>query len=182
MENAEICILAGMCSTGRLLQDPWRHKGFAMMAQAFIRGHPVLMGREAWFDFPFKNDESITPWVLTENLGFQVRTRAQYSHVRFAEDLEVIQSLVPLKGIWWVLGGFSVYKEVFPFAHSVEAVVVTDSTGTVDWQRTQHFDVVHSCPNPFDRNLKCARYERPQISAFHLQQMQGSGVRRNLPQ
>lgn len=180
MDNAEICVLAAFCSSSRFLRNPWLHKGFSLMARAFLKNQMVLMGREAWFDFPYKDDPDITPWILSTNQAFQLRSRAQYPHVRFAEDLSVLRRIVPLKGIWWVLGGFSVYRAVLDRADSIEAVVVPDSTGTVDLMHKYPFVQTHDCPNPFDYTLKCARYERTQVPALHVHQVQMPGIRRSL--
>jgi dihydrofolate reductase len=170
MENAEICVLAAVCPTGKLLRNPWRHRGFSIMAKAFLQSQTVIMGKQAWLEYPFKANETITPWVVTTDSLFQQTTRTSFPHVRFAENLDVIHRVVPLKGIWWVLGGFQIYRELLPIAHSMETIVVNDVVGTVELESSQlNFANVHSCPNPFDYHLRCARYERPEVSPLYLQ-------------
>lgn len=176
MNHAEITVLTALCPAGRLIRNPWRHTGFLTMAQYFLRQHTVLMGREAWFDFPFKEDQSITPWVLSSKQGFQLRTKAQYPHVHFTEDTNVLKSLPPLKGIWWVLGGFDLYRDVFNYCHSIEAVVVNSTIGAVDLLSKQNLSSTHSCINPFDRQQKCVRYERTKVSKLSVQEVQTARV------
>lgn len=176
MNHAEITVLTALCPASRLIRNPWRHAGFLTMARHFLKGHTVLMGREAWFDFPLKDDQSITPWVLSSNQGFQLRTKAQYPHVHFTDDTNVLCAAQPLKGIWWVLGGFDLYRSVFNYCHSIEAVVVNSTIGAVDLLSNQNLLPTHSCVNPFDRQQKCVRYERTKVSQLPVQEMQTARV------
>lgn len=179
MNHAEITVLTALCPVGRVIRNPWRHTGFLQMARYYLPDHTVLMGREAWFDLPqeLKENPRISPWVLSSNQGFQLRTKAQYPHVHFTDDLNVLTALHPLKGIWWVLGGFKLYRAVFKYCHAVEAVVVPSTLGAVDLLSKQELRLTSSCINPFDRQQKCVRYERTQDTQFSMQEMQTAGIR-----
>jgi dihydrofolate reductase len=176
--NAEISLLAGLGQNRLWLNNPWQYPGFTELASMFLKGHTVLMGREAWFDFPLKEDVSITPWVLSHNQYFQMYTKARYPHVRFVDTCAVLQRVIPEKGIWWVLGGHFTYREILPYAHSVEATIVTGAMGHVDLLKPRSFMQTHTCPHPLRSTLECIRYERQYITprdiAFQVQQMQAN--------
>lgn len=163
MQDVEICLLAGLGQNKLWLNNPWQYPGFTELAKMFLKGHTVLLGREAWFDFPLKEDLSITPWVLSRNQYFHMYTRARYSHVRFVDTLDVLHRVIPEKGIWWVLGGHSIYRATLPYATSVEATIVNDAVGRVDLQKPSTFNQTHACPHPFHTTLECVRYERQHI-------------------
>lgn len=176
MNGAEISLLMATGPAARMLRNPWRYKGFHKMSLAFLENQYVIMGREAWFDFPYKDDTSFTPWIISSNQRFQLRTRATHGHVFFTDDLSLLDTVLPPKGIWWILGGFQLYRSVLPRCHSVETVVVSDAIGAVDLLSAQNFVTAHQCINPYDRKQKCVRYERAKISKLSMQKVQSKGV------
>jgi len=174
--DVEICLLTAFDTSNKLVHNPWRHRGFRRMVYAFIRDQAVLMGRHAWSFFPFKHCRNIDPWVVTHDVLFQQKTALEYSHVRFSESLTPLQE-IPLKGIWWVLGGCTVFNRVLPYAHSVEAMVVNDAAATLNSVALDEFAIEHTCPNPFDRKMKCVRYARTNHPSISMHSMQAAGIR-----
>jgi dihydrofolate reductase len=176
--HAEISLLAGLGQNKLWLNNPWQYPGFTELTQMFLKGHAVLMGREAWFDFPLKEDQTITPWILSQNQHFHMYTRARYPHVRFIDTCSILQRVIPEKGIWWVLGGHLTYRAILPYADSVEATIVTGALGHVDLLKPSAFRQTHACPHPFRSTLECVRYERqydkPRDLAIQMQQVQAS--------
>ncbi len=168
MDRPEISALVALCPSGKLVRNPWQYSGFYKMAWSFLMGHTVLMGREAWNDYPFKECEDITPWIASANQGFQLCARAQFPKVRFTDTLDVVHNVTPPKGIWWVLGGFSVYNALRPVIDCLEATIVNEPRATLDFSLQDGLRKVHDCPNPYDRRLQCARYERKKVSSVQL--------------
>lgn len=160
MGHAELCLLVATDENGLLLTNPWRYEGFAALVRDFLKEHTVVMGRDAWFDFPFKEDRVITPWILSSNTHFHMYTKQRYPHAQPIDDIDVIHTHAPPKGIWWVLGGYSVYRSSMRFAHSVEATVVKGAKGVIDLLHLGNFTSTARCTHPYNSKMECAHYAK----------------------
>lgn len=176
MINAEISLLVAITQAGGVVRNPWDYAGHRRIVEQFLTEHYVLMGRETWFDFPFKENKQITPWVVSDNAEFQMQTRMLHSHAQCVDDLSCIPTVYPPKGIWWVLGGVSLFNYLLPFAYSIEATLVDDAPSAVNLFGQTKFCSIHRCPNPYQATLECVRYERDPDNfsrpRFSLLQMQ----------
>jgi len=178
--DIETCLLMATDSQGRWLRNPWQYPDYKKLALEFIQGHTVLMGREAWFDFPFKEDTDIAPWILSNNQHFHMYTKQRYVHACFSESLDVLCQYPPTKGIWWVLGGSSVFRATLPYADSLEVTTIHETRGLGVLPIPEALKKVSRCPHPYNAAMDCVRYVRQQsYPPLYLQQVQAGRVRQS---
>ncbi len=166
MFKPEICALTALSPNGRVISDPWQYIGFCELAKIFLRDHPALLGIDEWEIFPFKDMPSITPWILTDDYDLQMSIRSRYPHVRFTDSVDLLKYYVPLKGLWWIIGGLTLFSTVEHHLHSIEATVVESADGDFSISYEQ-FKIQHTCPHPLAKGFKCVRYER-NVSPIHM--------------
>lgn len=157
--------LNGVIGVNGISNLPWHYEGDLKHFKDCTQGHGVIMGSKTWESLPKKPLPDRQNWILSRDFNYRQQLKKEYPEIHTAGSIDIIHTVSPPNGVWWVMGGAQIYEAILPYAHSIEMTIIPEEVegdnliyfpeiSDDEWIARQHYR------HPYNDKLKCTRYER----------------------